>query len=237
MSADRPLPLGPAEALRLAVQIASALEAAHEKGIIHRDLKPAKILVCGGVVKLLDFGLAKQNTPFKAGDDTQTVGLTQIGTMMGTPAYMSPEQAEGKPTDERSDIFSFGTVLYEMLAGRRPFTGGTAASVIGAVVHKDPEPLKALPSIAAIVRKCLQKSPDARYQSAKELRAALEAASTKPVVGVAPRTLVIIGAVIVVLGLLGFFYIRMPRAESTIGSIAVLPLEIKSSDPDCRIYF
>lgn len=113
---------------------------------------------------------------------------------MGTPAYMSPEQAEGKATDERSDIFSFGTVLYEMLAGRRPFAGGTAASVIGAVVHKDPEPLKAPPSVAAIVRKCLQKSPGARYQSAKELRAALEAASTKPAVGIAPRTLAIIGA-------------------------------------------
>jgi TolB-like protein len=121
-----------------------------------------------------------------------------------------------------------------MLAGRRPFVGGTAASVIGAVVHKDPEPLKAPPSIAAIVRKCLQKSPDARYQSAKELRAALEAASTKPAVGIVPRTLAIIGAVVVVLGLLGFFYTRMPRAESTIGSIAVLPLEIKSSDPDAE---
>jgi serine/threonine protein kinase len=124
VSANRPSPLHPAEALRLAVQIASALEAAHEKGIIHRDLKPANILVSGGVVKLLDFGLAKQNTPSSAGDDTQTVGLTQVGTIMGTPAYMSPEQAEGKFTDERSDIFSFGTVLYEMIAGRRPFVGG-----------------------------------------------------------------------------------------------------------------
>jgi TolB-like protein/Flp pilus assembly protein TadD len=106
--------------------------------------------------------------------------------------------------------------------------------VIGAVVHKNPEPLKAPPSIAAIVRKCLQKSPDARYQSAKELRVALEAASTKPAAGIAPRTLATIGAVVVVLGLLGFFYTRMSRAENAIGSVAVLPLEIQSSDPDAE---
>src|SRR6202035_1618141 len=96
------------EALQLARQMAAALETAHGKGIIHRDLKPANILATsGGAVKLLDFGLAKQSRGSLTEDETQTMGVTQVGTIMGTPAYMSPEQAEGKPTDARSDIFSF----------------------------------------------------------------------------------------------------------------------------------
>jgi eukaryotic-like serine/threonine-protein kinase len=118
VSGRDPRPLPPAEALRLATQIAAALEAAHVKGIIHRDLKPVNILVTkDGVVKLLDFGLAKQSVDSAAaGDQTQTLGLTQAGTIMGTPAYMSPEQAEGRPADARSDLFSFGAVFYEVLA-------------------------------------------------------------------------------------------------------------------------
>jgi eukaryotic-like serine/threonine-protein kinase len=111
VAAKDPQPLPPAEALRLATHIAAALEAAHVKSIIHRDLKPANILVTkDGVVKLLDFGLAKQCVD-SAGDQTQTLGLTQAGTIMGTPAYMSPEQAEGRPADARSDLFSFGAVF------------------------------------------------------------------------------------------------------------------------------
>ncbi|HKE24313.1 MAG TPA: serine/threonine-protein kinase, partial [Bryobacteraceae bacterium] len=175
-----PLPKGPLPAdtaVRLAIQIASALEAAHAKGIIHRDLKPANILVAGSVAKLLDFGLAKQNQPGDASEQTQSMTLTQAGVIMGTPAYMSPEQAEGKEVDERSDIFSFGDVLYEMLAGKQAFSGGSAAAVIGAILHREPEPLDSAPALAAIVRKCLAKSPDARFQSATELRQALEGAS------------------------------------------------------------
>jgi eukaryotic-like serine/threonine-protein kinase len=181
VSARDPRPLPPGEALRLATQIAAALEAAHGKGIVHRDLKPANILVTrDGVVKLLDFGLAKQSVDRAVdGDLTQTLGLTQAGTIMGTPAYMSPEQAEGRPTDARSDLFSFGAVFYEMLAGRRAFSGNSAAATLGAILHRQPDPLNAPAGLRAIVLRCLSKAPEGRFQSAKDLLRALEGASTK----------------------------------------------------------
>jgi eukaryotic-like serine/threonine-protein kinase len=234
VSPDQPHPLAADEAVRLAVQIAAALEAAHSKGIIHRDLKPANILATGGLVKLLDFGLAKQTWPTSTDDHTQTIGLTNAGMIIGTPAYMSPEQAEGKSADERSDIFSFGVVFYEMLAGRRAFTGGSAAAILGAVVHKEPEPLDAPPALVAIVRKCLAKSPDARFQTAKELRQTLEAASTKANSPLNRRTLAAIAGLLVVAGVALFFFLRTPRGEGEINSIAVLPLDIKSTDPDAE---
>ena len=234
ISPDQPHPLAAGEAVRLAVQIAAALEAAHSKGIIHRDLKPANILATGGLVKLLDFGLAKQTGPTSTDDHTQTIGLTNAGMIIGTPAYMSPEQAEGKSADERSDIFSFGVVFYEMLAGRRAFTGGSPAAILGAVVHKEPEPLDAPPALAAIVRKCLAKSPDARFQTAKELRQTLEAASTKANSPLNRRTLAAIAGLLVVAGLALFFFLRTPPVEGEINSIAVLPLDIKSTDPDAE---
>ncbi len=127
-------PVPVADALRLAVQIADALTSAHSKGIVHRDLKPGNILVKEGGAKLLDFGLAKIDAPGLSGDLT-TGGLSEPGVVMGTVAYMSPEQAQGQAVDARSDVFSFGVVIYELLSGRRPFRGDTALATVTAVVN------------------------------------------------------------------------------------------------------
>src|SRR5215471_5752699 len=230
-----PLPKGPlpaGEALRLAIQIASALEAAHAKGVIHRDLKPANILVTDSAVKLLDFGLAKQNRPGVASEETESLTLTQAGVIMGTPAYMSPEQAEGKEADARSDIFSFGGILYEMLAGKRAFSGNSTVALLGAILHQEPERLDTPPAVSAIVRRCLAKSPDARFQSASELRQALEDASvpTRRPLAVAAG----IAATIAIACLSMFLYFRIPHRPAQIDSIAVLPLDIKSTDPEAE---
>src|SRR3974390_2209225 len=151
-------PMPGEQALKLAIQIAGALEEAHSKGILHRDLKPSNILVTAkGAAKLLDFGLAKLAAD---SDATQTMA----GGLMGTPMYMAPEQAEGKPANERSDVFSFGAVLYEMLAGRRAFDS------LAAVVRGSLKPLEAPAEIARIVTRCLAKSPVERFQSMAELK-------------------------------------------------------------------
>ena len=163
------------ETLRLAIQIASALEEAHRHNILHRDLKPANIMVArsqGGTeppaAKLLDFGLAKRVNA--VADATQTID----GTILGTAAYMSPEQAKGASLDARSDIFSFGAVLFEMLTGRRAFSGASMVDLLNAVIHTDVPPLEATPGLDRIVRRCLEKYPAQRFQSAGEVRAALE---------------------------------------------------------------
>jgi eukaryotic-like serine/threonine-protein kinase len=165
-------PLPAEEAVRVALEIAGALEAAHSRGIIHRDLKPANILVTRAGVKLLDFGLAKMAQSADLHDESLTE--TQAGTILGTAAYMSPEQAEGQPVDARSDIFSFGLVLYELLSGRRAFTGGTSLSTMAAILHKEPEPLQAPPDLVRIVMRCLRKATADRFQTMAEVRAALE---------------------------------------------------------------
>jgi TolB-like protein len=173
-------PVPAADALRLAVQIAGALTAAHSKGIVHRDLKPDNILLNERGAKLLDFGLAKLDAP--AGSDGLTVSgeLTGFGVVLGTAAYMSPEQAQGHAVDARSDVFSFGAVLYELLSGRRPFRGDTAFATMTAVVNADPPPLDAPSALGRIVSRCLAKQPSDRFQAMADVTAALQQAVAGP---------------------------------------------------------
>jgi serine/threonine-protein kinase len=172
-------PVAPAEAVRLALQIASGLEAAHAKGIVHRDLKPANVLVSSGSAKLLDFGVA--SSACLAAADTEDATVIGIpANVMGTPAYMAPEQATGADPDPRSDIFSFGAVLYELVTGRRAFNGPSAITTIAAVLHEQPPPPDAPAPLVAIIQRCLEKAPSRRFQSATELRAALEHLSAIP---------------------------------------------------------
>jgi tetratricopeptide (TPR) repeat protein len=169
-------------AIELAVQIADGLAAAHAHGITHRDLKPENIMVTrDGRAKILDFGLAKvAQSPIGADAATRTQTThTQEGVVMGTVGYMSPEQVRGQAADPRSDIFSFGLVLYEMLSGRRAFSGVSSIDVMSAILKEDPADLPNLapPALKLIVEHCLEKSPDRRFQSARDLAFALQSLS------------------------------------------------------------
>jgi eukaryotic-like serine/threonine-protein kinase len=179
-----PLPLE--TALNYAKQIAEALEAAHEKGVTHRDLKPANIMVTSaGLVKVLDFGLAAVARPATAtGDDspTLTMGMTEGGMILGTAAYMAPEQAAGQTVDRRADIWSFGVVLYEMLTGDRMFTGETTAHILAAVLHKEPDLARVPERMRPLLKRCLQKDPKKRLQSIGDWDLLLQAATEAPVV-------------------------------------------------------
>ena len=169
--------LSTARAIDYARQIASGLAAAHARGITHRDIKPDNLyLTKDGRIKILDFGLAKQAGARAGGEHIATVTSTQTGVVMGTAAYMSPEQARGQAVDHRSDIFSFGCVLYEMLVGARAFSGSTTADLTSAILKDDPD-LSGIapPGLQRIVAHCLEKTPEQRFQSASDVGFALEA--------------------------------------------------------------
>jgi serine/threonine protein kinase len=173
-----PLPLD--QTLKCAVQICDALDAAHTKGITHRDLKPANILITKQGIKLLDFGLAKVGPGIKTEDATVTKALTGKGEILGTLVYMSPEQLNGGEVGPRSDIFSFGLVLYELLTGKRAFDGKSQASVIAAILER-PTPSVADVAPAAldrVMRRCLAKDPENRWQTVRDLKAGLELVTT-----------------------------------------------------------
>lgn len=178
-SLDRLIPAHglPAEQMvEIASALADALSAAHEKGIVHRDLKPANVMITNdGRVKVLDFGLAKEMLPHNSSDATMTsAGHTQVGVVMGTPSYMSPEQISGRALDHRTDIFSLGVVLHEMATGRRPFEGTSSAELASSILRDTPPPISELrpdlsSDLARIIRRCLEKDPRHRVQTARDV--------------------------------------------------------------------
>src|ERR1700682_1261167 len=177
-------PLSLEQVLKFGAQIADALDKAHRSGVVHRDLKPGNIMLTPTGAKLLDFGLAKPAVPLTTGVTltaaaTPATPVTQEGTILGTFQYMSPEQIEGKELDGRSDIFSFGAVMYEMLTGQRAFPGKSQLSVASAILEKEPAPISTVkpmtpPTLDHAICRCLAKDPEERWQSAGDLASELK---------------------------------------------------------------
>src|SRR5947209_2174914 len=245
--------------LDYALQIAHGLAAAHEKGIIHRDLKPENVFITkDGRVKILDFGLARL-LPSETETSGQTMAptvtaATEPGVVMGTVGYMSPEQVRGKPADVRSDIFSLGAVLYEMLTGRRAFRGDSAVETMSAILKEEPAEISASrpdtsPGLERIVRRCLEKAPEQRFQSARDLAFALSETATAPAAArpfpepppSRRRIVLAVTGAILAVGLgAAILAVRagvsktraLASAGHPIASLAVLPLQNLSKDPE-----
>ncbi len=243
--------------LEIAIQIASALEAAHEAGVIHRDIKPENVIVRpDGFVKVLDFGIAKYTRPqasHDSGIQTRPLVDTESGIVIGTASHMSPEQARGDKVDKRTDIFSFGVLLYEVFSGDKPFKGSSAMEVIGEILHKEPKPIEAgavSSELRSVISKCLEKNRNARYQSARHLAKALgsvghgidsrEPASEERTQGSFstgsprfPASLLVDSALALIVPLIiiaGSFFGAAGIDASEIDSIAVLPFSNMTGD-------
>src|SRR5271168_2203790 len=223
------------EALRIARQIAAALEAAHEKGIVHRDLKPANVILKpDGSVKVLDFGLAQIGPGTAAGDEqdlerspTISMRATQAGLILGTAAYMAPEQARGELVDKRADIWAFGVVLYEMLAGRRIYEGKTVSDVLAAVLIKEPDLSKVPPQVHKLLRHCLEKDPKKRLRDIGDFELLLAGREPAPSQAQGIRRFGIIGwiaaAVLLVVAGIGWLRNSPPGTDARRLALTIVP--------------
>ena len=237
-------PLEIDDALDIARQVAQGLEAAHRKEVVHRDIKPANVIMTReGVAKIVDFGLAQLGGEGR---------LTDEGVTIGTTAYMSPEQTMADPVDHRTDIWSVGALIYELVTGQPPFRGYYGDAIVYSIVHEEPEAISELrrdvpPALEQIVTKALAKSPDERYQQMGEMLAALESLDTNvesgtgetpapPVIAVERKWKLALGGAAAALALLALLVtgslFRSPGRQDAIDSIAVLPLRNLANDPD-----